>query len=123
MSVSGSYDVGRGIASVRSLYSVDSSTLEASVDSHNKDISLKYGCAVDRKNTVSSVLSLKSRRVSYEWIHKWVGGCIRSAFHPSESVSVEWKDHGSTGAWTTKATVPLDNLANTKVSFSHDWGV
>lgn len=49
-------------------------------------------------------------------------GSISADFHPSDNnVIVEWKDQGASGDWTTKAEVPLDNSASTKISVSRKW--
>ena len=125
MSTSATYEVHSNCICGRTRYSMDGSplTLEAALNSVDKDLVLKVLHGIDKNNFISPTLSLKSRRMSYEWLRKWNGGSVSSTYHPGDSLSVEWKDAGATGSWTTRAHIPLDNMADTKVSFGHEWDV
>lgn len=90
-------------------------------DSEDKDPVLSVTRALDSKNEVSPSVSLKSGDVSYGYTRKWEGGSLKSKLFPGDKVQLEWTDKGAQGSWVTSADVPLDNKANTKVSFGRDW--
>lgn len=85
----------------------------------NPVLSVSY--KVDDKNTVTPAVSLKDGDMSYRWNRKINGGALDAKFHPGDNLEVEWSDNGSNGVWSTKANIPVNNQAGTKISFSREW--
>ena len=76
---------------------------------------------LDAKNAFSPSVSLKNGAVKYGWVRKWSGGSADLKLTPGEKLTVEWKDQGANGVWTTKAEIPVNDQSKSKISFSHDW--
>ena len=76
---------------------------------------------LDAKNAFSPSVSLKNGAVKYGWVRKWSGGSADLKLTPGDKLTVEWKDQGANGVWTTKAEIPVNDQAKSKISFAHDW--
>tara|TARA_B110000090_G_scaffold197541_1_gene235591 strand:+ start:211 stop:864 length:654 start_codon:yes stop_codon:yes gene_type:complete len=100
---------------------VDDTTVTLTYDTCDKDPVLNVDHKLDDNNSVSPTMSLKSGDMSYGWTRKINGGKFGSRLFPGDRVDLTWEDEGASGVWTTKAEVPLDNAANSKISFSRDW--
>jgi hypothetical protein len=105
--------------------SYNNGNVNVAFDSENRDPRVTVSYDVDEKNTIAPSYALKSGDASYAWTRKLSGGSVSTTLFPNEKVSVNWRDEGSNGVWSTKADIPLDtnNGAGTKVSFSRDWKV
>jgi len=121
LSLQGAYDLLKKKFSAQSTLNVDQTTVNVKYDSENKDPVLSVTRNIDSKNEISPSVSLKNGDVTYGYTRKWQGGSLKSKLFPGEKVQLEWTDEGAKGSWTTSAEVPLDNKANTKVSFGRDW--
>lgn len=121
LTLTGAYDLLKKKFNGESSFEVDSTTLGLKYNSEDRDPVLSVTRCIDAKNEVSPSVSLKNGDVAYGYTRKWEGGALKSKLFPGEKVEVEWTDNGSQGTWTTTAEVPLDNRANTKVSFGRDW--
>jgi len=100
---------------------VDDITAQIDYDSKDRNPVLSVSYKVDAKNVITPAVSLKDGDMSYRWNRKINGGEVDAKFHPGDNVEVEWKDNGSNGVWSTKANIPVNNHAATKVSFSREW--
>jgi len=107
--------------STRTRVSVDDTQVELQYDNADKDPVLVVNHKIDDRNSVNPSISLKSGAVTYGWNRKINGGSLDTKLHPGDKVEISWEDNGASGVWKTTAEVPLDNTANTKVSFSRDW--
>lgn len=94
---------------------------EIAYNTADKDPVLSVSKAFNGNDEISPSISLKTGAVSYKYNRKINGGKVEADFHPGENLVLEWKDQGSNGVWTTKADIPVDNTAGTKVSFSREW--
>lgn len=90
-------------------------------DTSDKDPVLTVFKSLDSNNVVSPSVSLKSGAVSYKWNRKFNGGEVEAKFNPGDNLALEWTDKGAYGEWVTKADIPVDNQAGTKISFSRKW--
>lgn len=100
----------------------DSTALTLHVDTVNRNPELSLEQHINENNIVNPTISLTTGDISYGWIRKWAGGSLRSALHPGDKLTFDWKDESSTGgAWNTHAEVPIDDVSRTKVSVSRDW--
>jgi len=99
---------------------VDDITAQVDYNSKDRDPILSVAYKLDANNVVTPSVSLKDGDMSYRWNRKISGGSIDTKFH-GENVEVEWKDNGSNGVWSTKANIPINNHAGTKISFSREW--
>lgn len=115
------YDLVQKKLSTKTRMTVEDTDVELQYDNADRDPVLAVSHKLDDKNTVSPTISLKSGAMTYGWNRKIAGGSLGTKLHPGDKVEVTWEDSGANGIWTTKAEVPLDNHANTKVSFSRDW--
>lgn len=121
LTLSGAYDLLLKKFSAGSSFTVDSTTVDIAYDSAAKDPVLSVTSSLDSKNEISPSISLKSGDVSYGYTRKWDGGSLKSKLFPGDKVEMVWTDNGASGAWTTTAEMPLDDRANTKISFARDW--
>jgi hypothetical protein len=119
--LSGTYDLAKGIACGKTRLNFDQTTAELSANSKDRDPLLKVSYALNADNVISPSVFLKSGTMAYEWTRRFIGGSLSAAFQPSQKLSVTWRDEASSGAWTTRATMPLDNPSEIKVSFGRDW--
>ena len=116
------FDARRRALSCKARYSADDVSGEVGYDSTTGDVVLKGTQKFNSRNSFSPSISLKSKRMSYEWTRKWHGGFLNAVLRPTEKqVVVNWKDRSVTGDWTTRLALPVDNMDNAKISFSHDW--
>ena len=116
------YEARKNALTCKARYSLDNLSGEMSYDSISGEVVLKGTQKYNSRNSFSPAIALKSKRVAYEWLRKWPGGFLNAALRPSDrELQVDWKDRSVTGDWTTKMIFPLDNVAASKVSFSHDW--
>lgn len=115
------YDLIQKKLSTKTSMVVDDTKVELHYDNAEKDPVLHVSHKLDDTNSVKPSISLKSGAMTYGWNRKINGGTLGTTLHPGDKVEVTWEDNGANGVWTTKAEVPLDNTANTKVSFSRDW--
>lgn len=119
--VGAAYDmVKRKITGTGELH-VDDTTVSIEYDNSSRDPRLSVSHKLDERNTVEPTISLKNGDMTYGWTRKINGGELSTRLHPGDRVDLNWEDKGANGIWSTKAEVPLDNTANTKVSFSRDW--
>ena len=59
--------------------------------------------------------------MKYGWTRKWSGGSADLELTPGDKLNIAWKDQGANGIWTTKAEVPINDQAKSKISFAHEW--
>lgn len=90
-------------------------------DTKVKDPVLTVSKSLDNNNVISPSISMKSGAMSYKWNRKFTGGSLEAKFNPGDNLALEWTDKGSNGEWVTKADIPVDNQAATKISFSRKW--
>jgi len=121
LTVGGVYDLLKSKFKVNSHLNVDDTNVNVAYDSEDQDPVLSVSRRIDDNNEVEPSISLKTGEISYGWKRKWDGGSLRSKFFPGDKVEVEWNDQGAGGSWTTTAEMPINNLDQTKVSFSRDW--
>lgn len=121
LSLSAVYDVLKQKLSSSASLAVDNTKLKIDVDSEKKDPLVTLSHALDESNELSPSVRVKSGDLSVGYKRSWKGGSILSTFFPGDKVTFEWKDNGSNGAWTSKASVPLDDLTKTKVTLGHEW--
>jgi hypothetical protein len=115
------YDMIKRVVTGSTEIQVDDTTVGIEYDNSARDPVLAVSHKLDDTNTVEPTISLKSGEMTYGWTRKIKGGNLGTRLHPGDKIDVTWEDNGASGVWTTKAEVPLDNAANTKVSFSRDW--
>jgi len=89
-------------------------------DSDSQDPVVSITHNVDENNEVAPSVSLRTGAMSYGFTRRWLGGSAKANLVLNDKVSVEWKDNGASGAWTTTADVPL-NGDKPRISFSRDW--
>jgi hypothetical protein len=116
------YEVRKRAVSAKARYSADDLSGEASYDSATGEVLLKGTQKLNSRNSFSPSIALKSKSMAYEWTRKWPGGFLNTVIRPSDKqITLNWRDRSVTGDWTTKLLLPMDNLADAKVSFSHAW--
>lgn len=116
------YEARNRALSCKARYSVDDLSGEVSYNSATGDVLLKGTQKLNSRNSFSPSIALKTKKMAYEWTRKWPGGFLNTVLSPSDKqLLLNWRDRSVTGDWTTKLLLPIDNLANSKVSFSHDW--
>lgn len=121
-SVGGVYDLLKAKYNAFASIDVDSTKVNIDYDSESQDPVLKVTRSIDAQNEVSPSVSLKTGDVSYGYTRKWEGGSLKSVFFPGDrKLDLEWTDRGAGGKWVTSAEIPLDNKADTKVSFGREW--
>jgi hypothetical protein len=121
LTVGANYDVLDKKASLNTKLAVDDTVVGISYDNVDKDPVLAVSHQLDAKNAFSPSVSLKNGAVKYGWVRKWSGGSADLKLTPGEKLTVEWKDQGANGVWTTKAEIPVNDQAKSKISFAHDW--
>jgi len=120
--IKGAYDLlKKKISGDGTLDIENGSSVNIAYDTEKKDPVLSVNRAIDDNNEFNPSVSLKSGEVTYGYTRKWEGGSLASKLFPGDKVELEWTDKGSGGSWSTTAEVPLDNKANTKISFARDW--
>lgn len=119
--ISAVYDLIKKRVSGSTEIQVDDTTVGIEYDNADRNPVLSVSHKLDDKNTVEPTIALKSGDMTYGWVRNINGGKLGTKLTPGEKVDLTWEDNGANGIWTTKAEVPLDNTANTKVSFSRDW--
>jgi hypothetical protein len=117
----GVYDVLKKKLNLSAKTSNDDMAAEIKYNTADKDPVLKLSKKLDDNNCVAPSISLKTGDVSYMWNRKFTGGELEANFHPGDNLVLEWTDQGTNGEWVTKADIPVDNQAGTKVSFSRKW--
>lgn len=116
------YDSRRRSLSCKARYGADDLSVEAGYESTTGEVVLKGTQKLNSRNSFSPSIALKSKKMSYEWMRKWHGGFINTIFRPAErEILLHWRDRSVTGDWTTKLTLPVDDVTNAKISFSHEW--
>lgn len=100
---------------------VDDTTVKFEYNNVDKDALLSVSQKLDSSNTVKPTISLTTGDMCYGWTRSWTGGSVESTFRPGDRVDVEWKDNGANGVWTTRAEIPVNDHAATKISFSRDF--
>jgi len=121
VNIHGTWDRIKNTFGVKTKTSVDDITAEVDYDTGDKNPVLSVSYKLDANNVVTPAVSLKDGEISYGWNRKINGGSIDAKLRPGNSLDVEWADNGSNGVWSTKASIPVNNPQNTKVSFSRDW--
>lgn len=119
--LTGSYNLLKKKIAGTAEVTVDSTTVEVAYDNVDKDAKLTVAHKLDAHNTIKPSIALKSGDMSYGWTRFWNGGSVETTYHPGDKIDVEWKDAGANGVWTTKAEIPVDDHASTKISFSRDF--
>lgn len=116
------YDLLKTKLSGSAAVSVDKADVKVCYNTVDQDPVLCVNYAADANHDVSPTISLKSGELSCGVTRKWVGGFLKAKVTPNtKMLNLEWRDDGASGSWTTKADIPLENQANTKISFSRDW--
>jgi len=121
VTVGGEYDRLANKIDVTTTAALDDLTAEIKYDTKDKDPVLSVAYNVDSNNVITPSVSLKDGEVSYRWKRALTGGSIDTKFNPGNNVEVEWTDNGSNGVWKTKADIPVNDHAATKISFSREW--
>lgn len=121
LDLAGKYDMMKKTTNFQGQLSKDDTTARVNYNTDDRDVILSVAHQLDSRNSVEPSISLTSGDVTYGWTRKWEGGQVKSTYHPGDRADIEWRDNGVNGRWTTKASVPLENTANTKISFSRDW--
>jgi len=121
LTIGAEYDVLDKKASVCTKLAVDDTVVGLSYDNEDKDPVLSVSHQLDAKNLFAPSVSLKDGAMKYGWTRKWNGGSADLALTPGEKLAVVWKDQGANGVWTTKAEVPINDQAKSKISFAHEW--
>ena len=118
------YDVNSNSVSCKARYSADDLSGEISYDTATADIVIKGTQKLNSRNSFSPSIALISKKMTYEWTRKWNGGLLSAVLKPTEKLLfLNWVDRSVTGDWSTKLALPIGNIANSKISFSHDWEV
>lgn len=121
LDLSGKYDMLKKSTDFAGQLSRDDTSAEVTYNTEDRDVVLNVKHNVDDRNTVEPSISLTSGDVTYGYTRKWDGGSLSSSYHPGDRADFKWTDKGTSGSWVTKASVPLENTKNTKVSFKRDW--
>jgi hypothetical protein len=121
LNVGAVYDMMKRRITGSSELEVDDTKVSLEYDNDAKNPVLSVSHKLDDRNTVEPTISLKSGDMTYGWTRKINGGELNTRLHPGDRVDVTWEDRGANGIWSTRAEVPLENTANTKISFSRDW--
>lgn len=119
--ISGKYDMLKKSTDFKGQLSRDDTSAEVTYNTDVKDIVLNVEHQIDDKNSVEPSISLTTGDVTYGYTRKWDGGSLATNYHPGDRADFKWTDKGTSGSWVTKASVPLENTKNTKVSFTRDW--
>jgi hypothetical protein len=120
--LSAGYDLLKKKIFGKSEITLDDTTIGLSGDNVDKDAILKVSHKLDSKNTLEPTLSLKTGDITYGFIRELEGGgSVEGTLFPGEKFDVKWKDNGANGVWTTKASIPVKETENTKITFSRDW--
>ncbi len=121
LDLSGKYDMLKKTTDFAGKLSRDDTSAEVTYNTEEKDVVLNVAHNLDDRNSVEPSISLTSGEVTYGYTRKWDGGSLASTYHPGDRADFKWTDKGTNGNWVTKASVPLENTKNTKVSFKRDW--
>jgi hypothetical protein len=116
-----SYDLMNKKVTGRTSVSKEDTTLELSYDTEAADPVLEVSHKVNEENTLAPSISLKTGHTKYGWLRKWEGGSLETTLLPGDKVTMEWTDKSSSGAWKTKASIPVDNVKGSTVTVSRDW--
>jgi hypothetical protein len=119
--IAASYEVLSQKISAKASVTIDDAIAVLNYNSADQDPILSVEKPIDENNSVIPCVSCKTGAINLGYLRRWAGGSLRSTFYPKDKVILEWKDQGTNGVWTTTADVPLDDTANTKISFSRDW--
>ena len=99
---------------------LDDTTASLTYDSSIKDPVISLTQRLNDVDTVTPTLSLKTGRMMYKWLHRLESGSVESSYYPGDKVEMTWKDYSDSGAWLTRAIVPLDNPKKCKLTFSRN---
>jgi len=121
VNIKGTWDRIKNTIGVTTKTTVDDMTAQVDYDTGDKNAVLSVSYKLDANNVVTPAVSLKDGEMSYRWQRKINGGSVDAKLKPGNTLDVEWQDQGSNGVWSTKASIPVNNLSGTKVSFSRDW--
>lgn len=121
LTISGAYDVLKKKILGCAVLDADATKVNVKYDTESKDPVLAVSRSLDDKNEISPAIKLRTGEISYGYKRKWQGGSLFTKYFPGEKVTMEWKDEGASGVWTTTAEVPLADTSATKVSFSREW--
>jgi len=119
--VTADYDVQEKKLSGSSKLTVDDTDVSIAYDNVDKEPILAISHKLNSQNTLEPSVSLKDGSMKYGWLRKWSGGSVESTLTPGDKLTVEWKDNGANGVWSTRAEIPVHNQANSKVSFAREW--
>lgn len=123
ITLSGAYDVRKQAALAGVDVRVEATNIALAYDTADKDAVLSVSHELDADNIVTPSVSSKAT-VGLAFLHKWRGGALRAKYHyPADKLHLEWRDEGASGAWVTKAEVPIRNAKLTKVTLTRDWTV
>jgi len=121
ITLTGDYDLVNKKLDTTASLNLQDTTAEINYNNVDKDVVLAVSHDYDNRNTISPSISLTSGHVTYGWTRKWDGGSLETTYHPGDKAVLEWQDKGASGTWKTKASIPVENHANTKVSITRDW--
>ncbi|RYG66617.1 hypothetical protein EON64_09350 [archaeon] len=121
VTLSGSYDLRSQAVAAGVDIKVEQTNFGLAYDAADKDVELSVSHHIDANNVVTpSVRS--SRQVGLGLLHSWAGGSVKTKYtYPQDRLSVEWRDHGVSGTWLTKAELSVRDVKQTKFSLSRDF--
>jgi len=124
LSFNPSYDFAAQMTSLKTRLSLNADTdVELHLESAEltnrgaMDAKLTVDHAIDDRNSIKPVFSLKTGDVRYEYVRK-LGDDAELVAHvnPGTDVDVQWVDQGSRGLWTTNLKMPWANPAGATMS-------
>lgn len=121
LDLEGKYDMLKKSTDFSGKLSRDDTSAEVTYNTDDRDVVLNVEHNLDASNSVEPSISLTTGDVTYGYTRKWDGGALSSTYHPGDRADFKWTDRGTSGSWVTKASVPLENTKNTKVSFTREW--
>lgn len=117
--ISSAYDIVKKKFTALSSFHEGDSRLAIKFD--GKHPLLSFTRYLEKHSELTPTINMKTGEVQFEYSRKWVGGSLRSIIHPHSKVLLHWKDEGVGGAWSTTASLPLNDHSKPKVSVSREW--
>lgn len=124
LTLNAAYDVIKKKISGSTSVNIEQDTeMQLQYDSVAKDPVFTLTRQLDAHNEVSPSVSLKTGKLTYGMRRRWEGGSLKAQLAPGETLGLEWRDEGVSGAWVTSAEIPVGKTpsAPTKITFSRDW--
>jgi len=119
-SVTGAYCVGKNTFCGTASVSNGATSVTVAGDSDAQDPVLTVSHKIDENNEVAPSVHVRTGAMNVGFTRRWVGGSAKANLVLNDKVSVEWKDQGASGVWTTTADFPL-NGDKPRVTFARDW--